>query len=67
MLSRMLIKAITKYNLKDKVVLITGGSRGLGIVMARQLAEKGAKVVVCARDEEELSAAAHELSTITQN
>ncbi|GAA0894054.1 SDR family oxidoreductase [Fulvivirga kasyanovii] len=67
LLSRMLIKAITKYNLKDKVVLITGGSRGLGIVMARQLAEKGAKVVVCARDEEELSAAAHELSTITQN
>lgn len=67
LLSRMLVRAIGKYKLKNKVVLITGGSRGLGIVMARQLAEKGAKVVVCARDEEELSAAAHELSAITQN
>lgn len=45
------------YNFHDKVVLITGGSRGLGLVMARQLAEQGARIAICARDEEELEEA----------
>jgi NAD(P)-dependent dehydrogenase (short-subunit alcohol dehydrogenase family) len=42
------------YNLKDKVVLITGGSRGLGLVLAREFQARGAKVAICARDAEEL-------------
>ncbi|HJS24062.1 MAG TPA: SDR family oxidoreductase [Pyrinomonadaceae bacterium] len=46
-----------EYDLKNKTVLITGGSRGLGLVMAREFAHEGARLVLCARDEEELQRA----------
>ena len=45
------------YDLKGKTVLITGGSRGLGLVMAREFAREGARLVLCARDEQELDQA----------
>ncbi len=45
-----------------KVVVITGGSRGLGLVMARQLADEGARIAICARDAEELRRAQNELT-----
>ena len=38
-------------------VLITGGSRGLGLLMARQLAADGARLTICARDQAELERA----------
>ena len=41
----------------DKVVLITGGSRGLGLVIARKLAIQNANLVLCARDADELNSA----------
>jgi NAD(P)-dependent dehydrogenase (short-subunit alcohol dehydrogenase family) len=44
-----------------KVVLITGGSRGLGLVLARQFCAEGARVVLLARDAEELTRAREEL------
>ena len=34
-------------NLKDKVILITGGSDGLGFASAKLLSEQGAKVALC--------------------
>lgn len=34
-------------NVKDKVVLITGSSRGIGFAIAEEFVKKGAKVVVC--------------------
>ena len=40
-----------------RVVVITGGSRGLGLVMARKLAAQGARLVLMARDERELERA----------
>jgi NAD(P)-dependent dehydrogenase (short-subunit alcohol dehydrogenase family) len=40
-----------------RVVVITGGSRGLGLVMARQLAAQGARLVLLARDDRELDRA----------
>lgn len=46
-----------EYDLKNKTVLITGGSRGLGLVMAREFAREGARLVLCARDEQELEQA----------
>ena len=42
-------------------VVITGGSRGLGLVMARQLAEQGAHLCLLARDVEELARAREQL------
>ena len=49
------------YDFAGKVVVITGGSRGLGLIMARELAEEGAKLVLIARDEDELARAADDL------
>ena len=46
---------------KDKIALITGGSRGLGLEIARQLCSRGAKVALLARDNEELSRAKNDL------
>ncbi len=40
-------------NVAGKVALITGASRGLGLVLARELAAKGAHIAICARDEDE--------------
>jgi NAD(P)-dependent dehydrogenase (short-subunit alcohol dehydrogenase family) len=42
-------------------VVITGGSRGLGLVLARQLAAEGARLCLLARDSAELERAQHEL------
>lgn len=49
---------------KDKVVVITGGSRGLGLVLARKLAEEGAKLALLARDELELLRAQKQLRSL---
>lgn len=51
-----------KIDFKDKVVVITGGSRGLGLVIARQLAREGARLALLARDEAELESAKAELA-----
>jgi NAD(P)-dependent dehydrogenase (short-subunit alcohol dehydrogenase family) len=50
-----------RYDFRGKHVLITGGARGLGLVMARMLAAKGARLSVCSRTAEELKAAADDL------
>ena len=44
-----------------KVILITGGSRGLGLVLARQFCAEGARVALLARDPDELAKAREEL------
>src|SRR5207237_5859268 len=46
---------------KDKVALITGGSRGLGLELARQICARGGKVALIARDAEELARAKTDL------
>jgi len=45
----------------DKVVVVTGASAGIGAELGRQLAAKGAKVVLAARRKEELDAVAKEI------
>jgi NAD(P)-dependent dehydrogenase (short-subunit alcohol dehydrogenase family) len=47
---------------RGRVVLITGGSRGLGLVLARKLVARGARVAICARDERELDRAREDLA-----
>jgi len=51
------------YDLAGKSVLITGGSRGLGLVLARELAAQGAKLTLVARDEAELQRALEDIES----
>lgn len=53
----------TLFDIRDKVTLVSGGSRGIGKALARGFAERGARVVITGRDEATLSAAAAEIST----
>ena len=46
--------------LKDKVVLVTGGSLGIGLATAKMLREKDAKVIITGRNKERLEKAAQE-------
>src|SRR5258708_39331130 len=45
-------------SLRGKTVLITGGSRGLGLALAEEFARQGCNIVICARRDEELQRAA---------
>ena len=46
---------------QDKVVIVTGSSRGLGRAIAKTFAAQGAKIVIAARDSDELASCAMEL------
>ncbi len=46
------------FDLKDKTALVTGGTRGIGLEIARSLLNEGAKVILCSRKKEGLDAAA---------
>jgi NAD(P)-dependent dehydrogenase (short-subunit alcohol dehydrogenase family) len=48
-------------SLQGQVVLITGGSRGLGLSLAREFAKRGCRIAICARDAGELSEARRDL------
>jgi len=58
---RAAIALSRRYDFQNRLVVITGGSRGLGLVLARRLADDGAALVLCARDDQELAVAAEEL------
>jgi NAD(P)-dependent dehydrogenase (short-subunit alcohol dehydrogenase family) len=52
--------------LKDRVVLITGASRGIGAAAARVLAAEGARLALVSRDVQALEALGRELPTDTE-
>src|SRR6478752_1494517 len=56
-----LSRARLGISFEDRVVVITGGSRGLGLVLARMLAAEGARVVLLARDLGELDRARRDI------
>jgi NAD(P)-dependent dehydrogenase (short-subunit alcohol dehydrogenase family) len=58
---RVALRSSRRMELAGSVALVTGGSRGLGLVLVRQLVDRGARVAICARDEEELNRARAEL------
>jgi NAD(P)-dependent dehydrogenase (short-subunit alcohol dehydrogenase family) len=54
-----------QYDFKYKHVLITGGARGLGLVLARRLADQGAHVSICSRTADQVATAEADLRTRT--
>lgn len=49
-------------SMKDRVAVVTGGSKGIGIAVARRFAESGAKVAILARGAADLAAAREALA-----
>jgi NAD(P)-dependent dehydrogenase (short-subunit alcohol dehydrogenase family) len=54
----------SEYSFTGKSIVITGGSRGLGLTIARRLAMEGARIALLARDQEELAEACRQLRGI---
>lgn len=50
--------------LKDKVAIITGGSKGIGYGIAEEYLKEGAKITICSRNEEEGRKAQEKLSNL---
>jgi NAD(P)-dependent dehydrogenase (short-subunit alcohol dehydrogenase family) len=59
--ARMAMCGLRWFSFADRTAIVTGGSRGLGLSIARQLVTAGARVAICARTPEQLNAAADEL------
>ena len=63
LLAALALRKLTreKYDFRGKSALITGGSRGLGLILARELAAEGARLTIVARDRAELARARADL------
>lgn len=55
------LRRLRQEDLSGQVALVTGGSRGLGLLLARELARAGCRIAICARDERELERARESL------
>jgi 3-oxoacyl-[acyl-carrier protein] reductase len=53
-------------SLTDKVAIVTGSSRGLGLASARALVAEGCRVCICARGSERLAEAAIEIDAVAR-
>lgn len=53
--------------MKDNIVLVTGGSSGIGLATAEALAAQGAEIILAARSEEKLKTAAQQIENKTAN
>src|SRR5689334_5023176 len=65
MAAAMLLRRKRKISLQHKTVFITGGSRGLGFLLAQEFASRGSRVAISARDSAELERAEAQLKQIT--
>jgi NAD(P)-dependent dehydrogenase (short-subunit alcohol dehydrogenase family) len=58
---REAIARAREADLRGEVAFVTGGTRGLGLLLARQLGREGCRVAICGRDEEQLQRAIEDL------
>lgn len=58
---REAIARASEADLRGQVALVTGASTGLGLLMARELADQGCKLVICARSQDTLEQARADL------
>jgi NAD(P)-dependent dehydrogenase (short-subunit alcohol dehydrogenase family) len=63
----MLLRRRKPISLRGRTVFVTGGSRGLGLLLAKEYASRGAKVAISARDRSELQRAEAQLRKITDH
>ena len=61
------VRRIPNLDLQNKTVFITGGSRGLGLALAREFAKRGARIAISARAGDELQRAAAQLENVTSH
>jgi len=55
------------YSFRNRVAVITGGSRGLGLALAKELVHQGASIAILARDTIELERAKQHLASISSD
>ena len=63
----LMIDRSLKGKVKGRVVMITGGSSGIGLAAAKKIVEAGATVIIIARDPEKLAAAQVEIGECAKN
>ena len=61
LVGRALLRRWRRWDLAGRTVLVSGGSRGLGLIIARELVRQGARVAISGRDEQTLERARAEL------
>jgi NAD(P)-dependent dehydrogenase (short-subunit alcohol dehydrogenase family) len=64
-LAAAVIRSRHRWDLADGTVLVTGGSRGLGLLVAEELLRAGARVAICARDQDTLDRARAQLAQVS--
>jgi len=63
-LVRSVVRRARRLDLAGRVVIVTGGSRGLGLCIAEELGRRGARVAICGRDRGALEAAERRLRAL---
>jgi NAD(P)-dependent dehydrogenase (short-subunit alcohol dehydrogenase family) len=59
-----MLRSRPEYSLRGKVVVITGGSRGLGLALAREISAEGGRMAICGRDADSLERARGSLARL---
>ena len=66
LVARAAIRRMREESLNGRVAVITGASRGLGLELARELALRGCRLVICSRHDADIRLAAEELSKVAE-
>jgi NAD(P)-dependent dehydrogenase (short-subunit alcohol dehydrogenase family) len=60
--ARAVVRRARAFDWRGKVVIITGGTRGLGLLLAEEIGRRGASVAICGRDENAVAEAGRRLA-----